>query len=238
MSAIDLLLQNLSNSVGWWLEKHLRDIDEWVEEHARAFDKLIDDSAMTLWEWLEDLGRWFSTYVQMDQESHHTHAKDLSTKLSKAIGVHHQCWDGQSSKAEMWLDHMNVSLDQWLEEAPLIFYEALENQDSRTSISLQEYTDIHKQHLEVHVEILEQLWDNNFTASSSQWLTGHVAASPKYPQPLLHVVSHVRKVGRAHVAALQDKWLGAIKWLEDRVDALEQWLGDTIRGHHQRKAQL
>ncbi|XP_061482027.1 uncharacterized protein LOC133384115 [Rhineura floridana] len=218
IKTIDLLLQKLDN---------------WMEEHLGALDQLVSDHVMKLWEWLEehskDLNTWLNMYLWALQEFNDRYMKDSDYTLGKEILLHGTCWE-----ADMWLEHPNITLYKWLEEDPMNFYKALEIQGNNVGNSLH----IHIQHLEDHVKILHQLLDN-YTTTATKWLDGYgtlkEASSQKYAWKFLNVGLQAQKLGRAHATALESKCLSVMKWLEEHVDALEQWLWDSINWQQKEK---
>ncbi|XP_053140856.1 uncharacterized protein LOC128340111 [Hemicordylus capensis] len=211
----------------------LQTLDDWMEEHLGFLEKLVNDHVKKFQEWLEGyikaLSMWLNMYFWTLQEDPDPYTEDVDYKLGKEILVHDKCWEEHIDKADTWLDYINITLYKWLDEDPLSFYNTL--QDSHMGSSLQDYSEIHNQHLEDQIKILGQLLDN-YTATISKWLKGYAtvkeAPSQKYGWNLLHLGPEVQTLGRAQATALQGKCLHFIKRLEEGLDALEHWLWDTI----------
>ncbi|XP_077781470.1 uncharacterized protein LOC114593274 [Podarcis muralis] len=217
VKTIDLLLQKLDN---------------WTEDHLGALDQLVNEHVINLWEWLEqhskDLTAWLNMYLWTLQELHNRYMEGSDYRLGKEILLHDKCWEENISKADMWLKHPNTTLSKWLEEDLMTFNKALEIPGNSMGNSRQESTKIHIQHPKDHVKILEQLLAD-YTATATKWLewcsTLREASSQK----------SAPKLGRAQATTLGVKCLIVMKWLEEHVDALEQWLMDSMNWQKKRK---
>ncbi|KAH0621900.1 hypothetical protein JD844_023633 [Phrynosoma platyrhinos] len=200
----------------------LQNLNSWVEEHMGAVDLFVSSHVKNLWEWLEehtkDLNVWVNMYLWALQEFHNRYLKDLDYKLGREILFHEKCWDEDISKAEMWLEHPNLTMYKWMDEPSLLLY-------SNVKSSLQEYTETHLLHLEDHVKTLEQLLDN-YTGATSKWLDKHAIYKEMTSQDLAWNLLSLdpQAEGRGHVIALQRKCFSVITWLGKHVVTLEEWL--------------
>nr|XP_020649333.1 uncharacterized protein LOC110078973 [Pogona vitticeps] len=216
------------------IELLLQQLDTWMEWQLEAFDKLLSDHIKNLQEWLEehttDLNVWLNLYFWTLQKFHDRYIKDSDYMLGRDILLHDNYWDEYMNKADMWLEDPNVTLYKWLEEAPPIIYRAWGRQGDDVGSSVQEYIENQTHHLEDHVRILEELLDN-YTATASKWLDVHATIkhvrSQKSTRNLLHAAPLAEKLGSTQAIVFQRKYLSVMEWVEEHIDALEQWLWGT-----------
>ncbi|KAL8173006.1 UNVERIFIED_CONTAM: hypothetical protein K2H54_037030, partial [Gekko kuhli] len=234
----ELLLQKFSNTAGWWLDKHLSDLQNWMEENMGALTKLVNVQGQSLCEWLEmhaqDLSAWLHVNFGDFRECQDTYTKDYDHELGTAILAHDECSERNVKQTDMWLDqHAHVALDEQLGEDLLNFYDVPEMSASSVSSSLEDCAHSHTQFLKDHVAMLGQLWDN-CRATFSMLLEGHNAAEEasfqEYTWDFLNMGPRIEELGSAETMAQQVEPFSYMKWLEKHGGALEQWLQSIIEG--------
>ncbi|XP_034966516.1 uncharacterized protein LOC118082796 [Zootoca vivipara] len=210
----------------------MKKLDNWTQDHLGALDQLVNEHVINLWEWLEqhsmDLTAWLHVYLWTLQELQHRYMEGSDYRLGKEILLHDKCWEENVSKADAWLKHPNATLYKWLEEDLMTLNKALEIQGNSVGSSRQESVKIHIQDPEHHVKMLEQLLAH-YIATATKWLEG--CSTPRDASSQ----KSAPKLGRAQATALGVKCLSVMKWLEEHVVALEQWLLDSMNWQKKRK---
>ncbi|XP_042302783.1 uncharacterized protein LOC121919868 [Sceloporus undulatus] len=202
----------------------LQEINSLVEEYMGNSNVLATNYVKKLWEEfeevLEDLNEWVDMYLHLLQVFHTRYLNYVDYKLGREILFCNKCWHLGIRKAKMCLEHPNVTMSKRVIEPSLLLY-------SNVKSLLQVFIETHLQYLEDHVKTLEQLLDN-YTAATSKWLEKHTtykeATSQDFARKLLSLSPRAEMLGTAQVKALQRKCFAIIKWLENHIVALEEWL--------------